>query len=1401
MTHCHPHSNGTIGISRNRRLNALVLTLGLLPFLPSGLFALEPWEEDRLFWLDMNWTGAAYQQDRVTTFDAVTRGQTRGKPLSAGTAAVKDSTGFINYMKCLPTGGTDQAVEWPAAGSVDPSQGALSFFVQGRNWVASSAGRETLVVLDGKSGALSVEKHRPGTLGVVLNGTALVETPLADPDRLHHLVVNFETDRKKKSCRVSLVVDRRPAGTKEGVALPASYDRIIVGQRGPGPGTNKNLDNVALYRRPLAQGEINKIYYLEGKIALPKLATVPRASKPPAIDGIFDAGEWDQAAGLCGFVDETAGDSYVLWIGTGKLWDAEDTVRLAYDDGHLYFAYHCPPPEKIRGNAPIIAAMLKNTKTGFDTDVDADDVLFIDVHRPYPFGDMYHLIVNGINTHYEFSDGGTAPGSKEKGRDLQFNPAWTTASTLTLDGWKLEGAIPFRDLKMDAPRPEEILHVNFMRMWRTVLSGNMSWAHGTRHGPKDDLYYVPAGVLRFGGHNDVCVQLQGIGRLDQGRLDLAARLLNPGEKPARVRAEVASNSGEVQNVQEIDVPARGMAPYAFQAPVTAPETGEIILRVTDLATQELIFASGHPVLRPDRPSLYLRKYPSWDLVKIEANFDSLAQTPAREVAAELEVIPIDGGKRIASAKASGFSGYNHTFVVSTKNAPRGKYEARIQFARKGRRLDDANLPFELKPLPAWYDNTIGHDDPARPPYPFSPMELRGDSEVVVWGRCYRWGESLLPVQIEINPDHYHPMMPFPGGRGLLRSPMRLAGQLSQPDVSFSTDQLKAAFEWTEKTPIRIAGKRKVTAGNLALTADLLIEYDGYCWVKLTLDPVQGQVEVRSLVLEQLFTPESSDVVNLGEYSLVGTGKFPVKPFVKSAVLPVWVGNGDGGLQTFLETMASWHVNDLQTTLQLLPGRSGGTMRYNLVDKPLVLTRPRVIEFGFNATPVRLKEWRTFREQTRGHRTSYFAWFTTGDWLVGDPGWGNTSYNGPMISARYDYGSWERAQPYLCTDAIPVNDPDVLEFGDEWLINPEDRWREQIGNAGTMINVTYHSKSYRDWVMWRMNELFKRAPFAGVYYDVVQARSSANPYAGAGIVREDGTRVATPALRGLRDLFKRLYVLCRHTYPDGQTMVHSSGMPNMAYMGFSEVFFDGENLNSSINAQRPTYRGILTPDVFRAEYMGHNFGPQLWWLGQNRIGKETAQKYGPDVLVDHMAGLMLLHDTPVILAGGFGPWHCNDAARRDFEAIRRYELYGCGYRFVPYWRQDMVSGLRENQYASFYIRQPVPMSPWHWGLWTREETDETLPHRAVGIFCNESDSRGEVSVQVNLEKLGFKPGMKVVASNAVHSTGYRVEHLGTPEEKGVFYPKPEEAAALTLGGELRFPMTEWNYRMIVLEEAR
>ena len=74
------------------------------------------------------------------------------------------------------------------------------------------------------------------------------------------------------------------------------------------------------------------------------------------------------------------------------------------------------------------------------------------------------------------------------------------------------------------------------------------------------------------------------------------------------------------------------------------------------------------------------------------------------------------------------------------------------------------------------------------------------------------------------------------------------------------------------------------------------------------------------------------------------------------------------------------------------------------------------------------------------------------WFVGDKDWAKaTSWNSALVlPSNQNRGTWHRVQPYLNTDVISVKDVGVEDFGDEWLVNPTDRWRNGLSGA---INVT------------------------------------------------------------------------------------------------------------------------------------------------------------------------------------------------------------------------------------------------------------------------------------------------------------------------------------------------------------
>jgi hypothetical protein len=102
-----------------------------------------------------------------------------------------------------------------------------------------------------------------------------------------------------------------------------------------------------------------------------------------------------------------------------------------------------------------------------------------------------------------------------------------------------------------------------------------------------------------------------------------------------------------------------------------------------------------------------------------------------------------------------------------------------------------------------------------------------------------------------------------------------------------------------------------------------------------------------------------------------------------------------------------------------------------------------------------------------------------------------------------------------------------------------------------------------------------------------------------------------------------------------------------------------------------------------------------------------------------------------------------------------------------------------------------------GRWLKHMKD-----KAILIVYNNSDWEGVMRLAVDWEKLGLGAPETLTAENAVHRTGFRVEKVtnekGKETEKGVFFDKPEEYAKIE-DGRLVFPMTKFNYRMIVLEK--
>ena len=421
---------------------------------------------------------------------------------------------------------------------------------------------------------------------------------------------------------------------------------------------------------------------------------------------------------------------------------------------------------------------------------------------------------------------------------------------------------------------------------------------------------------------------------------------------------------------------------------------------------------------------------------------------------------------------------------------------------------------------------------------------------------------------------------------------------------------------------------------------------------------------------------------------------------------------------------------------------------------------------------------------------------------------------------YGYGS-KMGRIYVHTTPLNVS-PESMEkdraggedylFADEFRANPADRTLDRI-------NTDFKTRASRDYFVWRHWRYQQKYGFKGLYYD-------GGCLGGLGI----------------REVMKRLYnITLANGHFSGREVnigMHSSAMFNMASMAFGSYAWDSENYNAIINANQQTYLGVTDPAMYRAQHSGHNFGWPVYFLGQGRIKREWVEANGgPEAVFDQISGLDLLHDgngvcciMPAIR--GAKSQEMRRVRERMSKALDKHDFYHWVYQFTPYWRQDIVKLPDENMHASFYIAQPSKLlatdpnehmnrprvfadyfsmykylpSYMQQRIFGDIEAErkylEHLKDKAIIIVYNNTGWEGVMRLKVDWEKLGLGSPETLAAENAVHSTGFRLEKKedgnGQEYEEAVFFPRPEEYAKIE-GGELVFPMTRYNYRMLVIEK--
>ena len=1264
----------------------LVLLIGVLTSVPA--------------WAQPTLTAVSFR----ATFDA-----TLDADLAAGRPTPKAVDGNVGYDtgrygQALVAGEDGAGVSYRIERNLDTSKGALSFWFLPVNWTPGEL-RAHLFVHSPFAGIFRILNDEAGQLvfeiGTDLGQRRRVSAPLANcaQGEWVHVVVNWSAEA------LELFLNGKAAAKTpcEARFLPRIVNsNLVVGDlphaRGRETVRKTLIDDLTIYRRPMGADELGRVEATTGgkmPAYRPPAISVARQDAPIVVDGIADAEEWRQGAGFGNFLN----------VSDHKLAPLPTEVRIAHDGERLCFAVA----------SPVLAGVpLKADSRRRDDQVWADDA--VQIYLTPPHGDnRFHFVSNCKGVIF---DRKTIIGIKH---DPTWNGEWEVANRVADGTWTLEVAITFEALGVKPPANGEVWRLNVTR--DRVAPQNLScWPRLNAFGDADGH-----GYLRFSDAGPAVAVADFGSAGSRVNFDVAIAL-PPGAAPTRLAATLTmARSGTLLATERFTLEA---AAGVKRFPIHV-DAGD---QIPDVVSFTVVDASGvehyhDTAYTPVTGSLQLdaTPIPSRGVCKVqlrERNNTVLAAKPM----AVVELRPTDtpdaeAVRTVTLATLNGGSGAGEFDIASL---PPGSYELNARLVSSGVTLDSTTAPF-VKPPDPWRTAGVGKSD--TPPPPWTPMTATGDHTsltVGCWNREYQFNGSPVPTVIRN------------GDVTQLAAPMRLAARVDERELDWQERRITDV----QHDDVRVSFSTHMRAGGITVDAQTYVEYDGMLWTDITVAPTVAKTAPTLDALE-LIVPVDARFASLrqipNEHLLTGnTGNEDGWSWDYSARRYfLWIGNEDLGLTWFYEREAPFRHSDKAKRVGLELRNGVMYFKVRFVDHRITLAEPLTLSFGLQATPVKSRPagWRRWGEPRKVGQSFHIPWTSEpfDRYAAGYPEATNTGFYRRFVQ-RYQRD--HKFIPYKVLMWHGIDTPEYKYYGADWDLGGginkyHDTRRHWFG-----IRVCGGAESFVDFMTWKMIGHIDEFGLDGAYHDLQWSYACANPNHGCAGSRR--------AIRGDRELNKRLYTAMKQRDRPLWKIDHASNGICSALHGFSDIFTTGEEMRLDSKPAKPgprVWKGYF--EAMRISYfkasgaMGRQWGVvPMFLLQMNSVGVKPAATEG-------IFSILLAHDA-------IPTW---DALYKDVRFMTRVwralEDFGIGeadLEFLPYWQASTPAGV------SFVPDGGGPVRPMQ-VLYETEAFDQLQPEQSYGasiyhrpgkrslvVVFNYTQDDGTAMVKLNLPALGFDPAV-------------------------------------------------------------
>ncbi len=636
--------------------------------------------------------------------------------------------------------------------------------------------------------------------------------------------------------------------------------------------------------------------------------TVGRAATPPALDGRALAASWRSAAGTGGFVV----------AGGGAVAAPATRAYVTFDDRALYVAFRCtePDPSRPRGfvRPPGDRAFEDDCVQVF---VAPEDILKAPEAK-INFGGYqgaYDNWYRDISAYYEFTVNCMGSTTQARNDVRDWAVPWTAAVQRGKGEWTAEIAIPFSALGVTAPKTRTIWGLNLFRMRQPDGCG---WVFPGFGGYTP----LPLGAICLDPHGGPLARLEPPPPPKPGPNELTFTLLNPTAGPVEMECTVIPTGGP-RGAATRTVPTGGQerVSLAYSLAGRGSLRADYAVR---LPGEDLPLLSGSlPLARPDPEQLTLSYYALPGLLEGTIHLEE------GSTATRLE-LTCDGGLPTSSADLRGKRGERLRLEVHGKAGDHHQATLRALDVA-GNVVARVGREFTIPAKPPWLGTRAGLPLGVLPPY--TPMTGSG-ATVELLGRRVRFGDAGLPESIQS------------AGEELLAAPMRLVVERDGRELPWRREPVQV-LERAEDH-VKVAGLWRTDDLRLSVTCNL--EYDGFAWVEVKLQPTGAATRVDAVRLEAPLRPDRARYVYEGHaqaaHALSPCGLR--RPLSQN----LWVGDESRGLAFLAESLEWLQATDRGRQVEISSQGKATLWRSTFLDSPTVLKAPYQAQFALQITPAK-----------------------------------------------------------------------------------------------------------------------------------------------------------------------------------------------------------------------------------------------------------------------------------------------------------------------------------------------------------------------------------------------------------------------------------------------------------------